>query len=263
MRTPVQVSPSSHGTSSTQGTSVSGGGGAGTYTSTKVELVASTSEDWCGFWAFTTQGTSVGSLWKLYVGGSGSESEFVEFVGSNAETEPLNLFIPIQVPAGSRVSAAKADSDGFGAATRIHLTPVRGATTNPLVSRGTLIGATAGALTDVDAGASANTKGSWVQLVASSARDAKGFTLVGWGDSSNDSNVRYHVDVGVGAAASEQIILADVAFAAEGYRVGLKGSPVGPFWTPIPAGSRIALRCQCSSATAAVRVPRLALILWE
>lgn len=263
MNAPAQISPSSLGTTATQGTSVSGGGGAGVYTSTKVQLVASSAEDWCGIWAMTTQGTSAGSLWKLYVGGSGSESEFVEFVGSNAETEPLNLYLPLRVPAGSRVSVAKADPDGFGSAARIHIVPVRGASYDRLASRGTLIGGNNGSLTDVDAGATVNTKGAWVQLIASTVRDAKGFTLVGYGDASLDANQRFHVDVGVGGAGSEQVIFADAAFAQESYRIALKGSPIGPVWTPIPAGSRVAVRAQCSSATATLRVPRLAIILWE
>lgn len=263
MEMPVQIAPVSHGTTSTQGTSVAGGSGAGTYTATKVQLVAATSEDWSGILALTSEGTTIGSLWKLYVGGSGSEQEFVEFVGSNGPVEPMNMLIPIKVPAGSRISVAKADSNGFASTARIHLTPIRGKSTNPLVSRGRLIGKGSGALTDVDAGGTANTKGSWVQLSASIPQDAKGFTLVGFGDSSNDSNTRYHIDVGVGGAGSEQVILADISTAGEEYRVGLRGLPLGPIWTPIPAGSRIAVRCQCSSATAAVRVPRLAMILWE
>lgn len=258
-----QISPASNGTTSTQGTSVSGGSGAGTYTSTKVQLVSSTDYDWAGVWAYTTEGSAIGSLWKLYVGGSGSETEFVEFVGTKSGTNPMSLFIPIHVPAASRVSAAKADADGFGAAARIHIAPVRGRSYDYLASRGTLIGVTSGALTDVDAGAAADTKGSWVQLSASTARDASGFTLIGYGDASCDTNVRYFIDVGIGAASSEQVIFADAAAATEAYRADLNGFPLGPIWTPIPAGSRVAVRAQCSSASANSRIPRLAMVLWE
>lgn len=263
MKTPLQVLPESHGTTSTQGTSVSGGSGAGVYTATKVQLVASTSMDWAGLVAMTSGGTTIGSLWKLYVGASGSEVEVAEFIGTNGPTEPMPVFLPIAIPAGSRISAAKADGDGFGQAARIHLVPVRGRSFDPMVSRGTLIGAGTGALTDADAGATANTKGAWAQLIASTVREAKGFTLLGWGDTSSSSSVRFHADVGVGAAGSEQIVLADVALAQEGFRVGLRGTPIGPIWTPIPAGSRIAVRAQCSSAAASDRVPRFAIVLWE
>lgn len=263
MKTPAQTAPASNGTTSTQGTSVSGGSGAGVYTSTKVELVASTDYDWAGVWVYMTEGTTIGSLFKLYTGGSGSETEFVELVGSRAGTAPMNIFVPCEVPAGSRVSAAKADADGFGAAARIHIAPVRGRSTDPLSCRGTLIGVSSGSLTNVDAGGTANTKGSWVELAASTSRDANGFTLVGYGDASCDTNVRYFIDVGIGAASSEQVIFADAAAATEGFRSDLNGLPLGPIWTPIPAGSRVAVRCQCSSNSANSRIPRLAMILWE
>lgn len=263
MKTPAQISPASFGTTATQGTSVAGGGGAGVYTATKVQMVASTTEDWHGVWAMTSEGTTIGSLWKIYVGASGSEVELTEFVGTNGPTEPMAVFLPIFIPAGSRVSVAKADADGFGSTARIHLVPVRSRSDGPLVSRGRLIGGGSGALTDIDAGATANTKGAWVQLSASTPQDARGFTLVGYGDASSDTDVRHFFDVGVGGAGSEQIILADAVTAQEGFRVGLRGLPIGPIWTPIPAGSRIAVRAQCSSNTTANRVPRIAMILWE
>lgn len=263
MITCSQVIPASNGTTATQGTSVSGGSGAGVYTSTKVQLVASTDYDWAGVWAYTSEGSAIGSMWKLYVGGSGSETEFVEFVGSKSGTNPMNLYIPIHVPAGSRVSAAKADADGFAATTRIHIAPVRGRSYDQLVSRGTLIGGASGALTNVDAGATADTKGSWVELSASTARDASGFTIIGYGDASCDTNVRYFIDVGIGAASSEQVIFANAAGATEAFRADLNGFPLGPIWTPIPAGSRVAVRAQCSSTSANSRVPRLAMVLWE
>lgn len=263
MRTPVQISPASAGTTSTQGTSVSGGGSAGAYTTTKVQLVSSTDTDYAGLWAVMSEGATVGSLFKLYTGGSGSETEFAELVGSSSAYYHCSVFVPIHIPSGTRISAAKADSDGFGATARIHIVPVRGESYGPLVSRGRLIGASSGALTNVDAGATANTKGSWVELSASTTNDARGFTICAWGDASCDTAVRHHMDVGIGAAGSEQIILADIGVSQLSFRAEMIGFPVGPFWTPIPAGSRVAIRTQCSSASANSRIPRLGLILWE
>lgn len=263
MKTPAQISPASAGTTATQGSSVASGGGAGVYTSTKVQLVASTDTDYAGLWATMSEGTSIGSLFKLYVGGSGSEVEIAELIGSASAQNHCPVFVPIHVPAGSRVSAAKADSDGFGATARIHVTPVRGSSYAPLVSRGIAIGVTSGALPNVDAGATANTKSAWVELIASTARDAKGFTLCGWGDASCDTSVRLHIDVGVGASGAEQIIFADAGASQVSYRTELIGLPLGPVWTPIPAGSRVAVRVQCSSTSANSRIPRLGLILWE
>lgn len=99
--------------------------------------------------------------------------------------------------------------------------------------------------------------------MSSTARDAKGFTLIGYGNGSATANVRFFIDIGVGGSGSEVTVLENLCAAQESFRVALNGTPFGPFWVPIPAGSRIAARAQCSSATATDRVPRVSLVLWE
>lgn len=263
----AQVLPTSYGvvTASTQGTTVTGGSSAGAYGSVVV-LAAATDYDAAGFFLNLYQPSSaIGMQIKLFVGGSGSEVEFCELPGPCAPNAHFHLYVPIAIPAGSRVTAKLADADGYGSATAmLSLTLVRGDCSQAhLASRGRLHGVTSGVLLNVDAGATANTKGAWTQIVASTTNAARGYSLRFAGDASCDANTRLLFDLAVGAASSEQIILADITASEEGYRIVVAPPVLGPVWTPIPAGSRIAIRVACSVNTAANRVPQVALVLWE
>ena len=94
--------------------------------------------------------------------------------------------------------------------------------------------------------ATVNTKGAYTQLLASSGFDYDGllvmFAVV-------STNVRYLIDVAIGAAASEQIIAGDL-HASWGNNI--------PQWfyipRSIPAGTRVAARSQASTASAQVRM---------
>lgn len=86
---------------------------------------------------------------------------------------------------------------------------------------------------------SANVKGSWTELIASTAFGCAGF----WLDIVPNSFNNYLLDVGIGAAASEQVIAGDIL-------VGVASRAAFSVYIPIsiPAGVRVAVRAQCSSA---------------
>lgn len=262
MNETVQISRTSAlDAAATHGISVPSGGNGNDYGSA-VQLIASTDYDAAGFLLHGYAAMSDNNLIKICVGGAGSEQDIVEVpCPSDFET----IFCPVPIPAGSRVSAKSAG--GYNTPHYVAISLIRGRSFDPLVARGVL--ATPGAGTsslgyvDVDAGATANTKGAWVQLVASTPRDARGYTLVILADQSNDANGRIAFDLAVGAAASEQVILADVLGIWNNYNPVMRPQSVGPIWTPIPAGSRIACRVQCTLNTAQNRVHRFGLTLWE
>ena len=102
--------------------------------------------------------------------------------------------------------------------------------------------------TTVTAAGSANTKGSWVEIEDSTAYRAAGlWLLVRSGAQSGD----FLVDVSIGAAAAEQTIISNILVMRQALRWG-----IAPIWVPleIPAGSRIAVRCQCSTANGSLGV---------
>lgn len=103
-------------------------------------------------------------------------------------------------------------------------------------SFGTNTGGTNQSGTAVTSSASANTKGSYTQLMASTSFDAAAIML---DINTNFGDTNYLLDIAVGAAASEQIIIPNLAL---GFNLGLSNSVLFP--VAIPAGSRIAARCQ-------------------
>lgn len=100
--------------------------------------------------------------------------------------------------------------------------------------------------TQLTAGA-ANTKGSYTQLVAATDFEA-GALLVMLGVSSAAAN--YLVDIAIGGAGSEQVLVPDLLyFSGVGGNIGMHY----PLPLHVPAGARIAARCQSTSAAATMR----------
>lgn len=97
--------------------------------------------------------------------------------------------------------------------------------------------------TTVQSHASTNTKGSFVELSSSTPIDADGFYLfIGGGGSSVPCAL---VDIAIGAAAAEQVIVPNVAFG----NLNNRQTYAIYFPVPIPAGTRIAARTQAATGS--------------
>lgn len=260
----AEIGPVSHvNAAATNGITVShSGSAAGVFPTTPTQLVASLDVDASALLvAIIQDGASRVSQVKLFAGAAGVEAEFAHLIGPAGGSGQNVFYVPIKVPAGTRISATSASSIGFSDA-YVCITPLRGSSESPGAARGTPVGIiAAGEMVDVDAGATAHTKGAWAQITASTARDALGFTLVIINDASSTASSQHLVDIAVGAAGSEVVILSNMQAFFQGFQGG--ETVVGPIWTPIPAGSRIAARAQCSVTAADTRVARCGLILWE
>ena len=97
----------------------------------------------------------------------------------------------------------------------------------------------------VEPGGTANTKGSYVEFAASTTFPIRRIILGSTVLSTSITNATWLVDVAVGASGSEQVIVPDIPFAA-GANQDQADPAVIAFDVNIPAGSRIALRSQCS-----------------
>jgi len=84
---------------------------------------------------------------------------------------------------------------------------------------------------------SANTKGSWAEVIHSLTAATCWFIVMFTPFSSNG----YFVDIGIGAAASEVAIISDLFLNNQGTYQGIPMS-IGPI--RFPAGTRISARCQ-------------------
>jgi len=99
----------------------------------------------------------------------------------------------------------------------------------------------------INASATVNVKGSWVQLIGATAFESS-WVIVNIVATSTIT--RYMVDVGIGAAGAEQVLIANIITG------GGSTTVVGATFNlplAIPAGSRIAVRSQAGSASASTR----------
>lgn len=102
-------------------------------------------------------------------------------------------------------------------------------------------------LVALSGGSSNNTKGAWTQLLASTAFDAHAMLLV-----FNDPDASFNglVDIGIGAAGSERVLLPDLYIRTETNKfVGRLMVPVA-----IPAGTRLSARLQADSTIRVIDV---------
>lgn len=259
-----QVSPTSYGASSSSlGTAVTSASGANNFSASFTQLCASLDVDAQGFWVVVQNSGGYLFQIRLFIGAAAAETEMCTVFAGCPSAHAGAIYVPIAIPAGSRISAKVAD-DGGSSTVNLIIVPCRGAGQVPLVSTGWVVGLTSGAPVDVDCGGTANTKSSWVQITSSShaTRDAKGYSIAFCWDGSCDTSNSQLWDLAIGGSGSEQVIVANLNASQEGYRAQLEPKILGPFWTPIPAGSRLAARAQSSTNSASSRVPRIALILW-
>lgn len=95
--------------------------------------------------------------------------------------------------------------------------------------------------TTITAHADIHTKGSWTELFSATTYDSYGFFLRICESTSTGVQTDLLVDIGIGAAASEVVILPD-------FLAGWAGQAMNgrPFFIPlfIPRGARVAARCQ-------------------
>jgi hypothetical protein len=112
-------------------------------------------------------------------------------------------------------------------------------------------------MTQVTAASSANTKGSWTQLIASTTKRATWLLLLFAADPDTNTFV---VDIGTGASGSETVLIPNIRVQVNDYNNSVPWANAG-FLVPcdIPAGTRIAARCQCSAANDFVYVEAILL----
>lgn len=190
-------------------------------------------------------------LVDIAVGAASSEQvivadlHFNRISSNNMGMSPV--FLPIAIPAGSRISARYQSSDS-SAVVNVSCVLVAGAINGPqaggqCVTYGAVGGASKG--TTVDPGATANTKGAFVEMVAATPFKTNFLTFGMLPDATVLGAVSWLVDIAIGPSGSEQVVIPNVfmygnqSIATSQMRVSL------PF--AIPAGSRVSMRAQCSS----------------
>lgn len=109
-----------------------------------------------------------------------------------------------------------------------------------------------GSATVVTAG-SANTKGSYAQITASSGFTCNLVSLQVYGGITT-SGLQYLIDLATGAGGAEVVKIPDVLSATQGITSSVQKGGLRQFPLAIASGTRIAARCACSTGSANMRL---------
>lgn len=253
----------SYGVTGALGVNVPTGDGSGLWSALYYEIVASLDYDAIGLMFMMAGQNSDHKAMRIYAGAAGAEQLIAEVAAPNSVYDAMQMLVPLKVPSGTRISV-KTMSNNYQDKCYISCTPIYGASHEmPQVGYGRMYGLGANDFTLVDPGAVAGTKGAWVELAASSTYGAKGLTLFVGSYVGGATAGNFMIDIAVGSAAAEQIIVADLPTRVTAYENNSVCVEHGPFWVPIPAGSRIAVRAACTHATANDRNLYAVITLWE
>lgn len=199
-------------------------------------------------------------LIDIGVGPAGSEVVVCPNIDMGGRNGIFTLFLPLALAAGTRVSA-RLQSTVVSKTVELQAFGLGGGMVPPegfrrAVTYGADTATSAG--TPLTAAAATNVKSAWTELVASSTDPIK--MLVPFPSKpagAANSGANGLIDIGVGPAGSEVVILSNLRFESYSSEVFATVHP----WVPcqIPVGSRLAARYQATS-TAAQTNPRLTVV---
>lgn len=249
-------------TGTTAGTAITAPGGTntkGAYT----QLIASTSADAVGVMLTinTTGSTMLFGLLDIAIGGSGSEVVVIPdlpiFRFSGLNTGFVPIFIPVAIPAGSRISA-RYQNDAAGLSASVSLELVAGNINFVASPRVTAYGISTSVSrgTTVDPGGTAHTKGAYAELVAATAFKSNWAVVTTFPDTTPVGEAGWLLDIALGASGSEVPIISNMLLRGS----ASYGTGHCRFALPLalPEGVRVAARLQCTS-TATGRTLQLAM----
>ncbi len=208
-----------------------------------------------------TSAADITYLLDIATGGAGSETDIVaNLLVDNQNTISANesvrqFIVPIAIASGVRLSARCQCSTGSDTLEiAVTLISTNGA---PGLTSAVTVGASTGTSrgTQIDPGGTANTKGSWVQMVASTASTYQWLMLMmdNFGQTSPAASARWAIDIGTGGAGSEVVLVPDLRV-ARGTTPIVCAPTMYPILTYIPSGTRVAVRASCSINTATSRL---------
>lgn len=241
-------------TGNSRGTTITASGSTntkGSYT----QLIASTGFDSVGLIVFAVPGSAnnAGYLIDIAIGGAGSEQVIIpdyhiEHASNNAQRGDI-AYYPLHIPAGTRI-AARVACQTASATCFVMILLLAGGFMQPSPVQdvevyGSASGDSGG--TSIDPGGTSNTKGSWVQLTASTGIDLAGLILfLGNGNNTVRTAASWLIDIGIGAGGSEQVIVPNLNAGASAGEDLVRPNAFPFIPMRIPAGTRLAVRAACN-----------------
>lgn len=215
------------------------------------QLIASTGFDAIGLVIFLRRNSLNGdALIDIAIGGSGSEQVIIPDMGFASQSLRYGamFYIPVKVPAGSRISARCQATTGSATVMVEVITVGGGLIQQSGFSRATNYGANtadSGGVS-IDPGGTINTKGAYSEIT--SATTAPINWLVVFITNQNNATTTlaaWLFDIAIGGSGSEQVIVENLPFVNDS-NLDVFMPLVYAFPVSIPVGSRIAVRAQCS-----------------
>ena len=203
-------------------------------------------------------------LVDLATGAAGLETVIVANIALQADSDGLlvsSVALSVNIPAGTRLTVRSQAVSGATVSNATFILEDRalGSFTNP-VTYGADTANTRG--TQIDPGTTINTKGAYVQLSASTSARIDGLvicTSVAAQGTAITATTAWRLDIATGPAAGETVVIPDVeVFANTGTDISRPG--IIQFPLSIPAGTRLAVRCECNRNTATERLLAVTLI---
>lgn len=188
---------------------------------------------------------------RIGLGAAGSEVIIADGLRiGNRGYSSTTYFLPIGIPAGTRI-AVQTSNGSSGSTVGVDV-GLRGYSGHPYglapYSQANDINPGSNGAALVAGAGVANTLTSWVELVASTSEDMR--LIIPYVETELGNTTQFNfVDLAVGAAGSEQMILEGLFVAKNGFNPYLSPLTMTPIPVSIPAGSRISARSQCDNAT--------------
>lgn len=223
-----------------------------------VELTSALAFDADGFYVCLNNGFGrVRYYVDIGIGGAGSEvvlcPDMFAYTSLNGQSGAGFFYVPLHISGGVRVAARCQASTG-GNTIDIQIVPVASKALRAMsFKRATHYGVPAGSTVSdsfVDPSNTANTKGSYDEIVASTTNPIEAFLLfmvTGTGDVASSRQLL--IDLAKGGAGSEVNILENIGLYLSSATDLYVPAVLGPIYLSILAGSALTARCQASLAS--------------
>lgn len=230
-----------------------------------VEVIASTPIDLAGLVLIVNATYNNREyLIDIGVGAAASEVAIVSnllfcHAGTSFWASSAQYDIPIQIPAGTRISIrqqAVYNSPSNWLKMSVQMIPLNSFNYSSFQCCDTYGANTAdtGGV-EIDPGGTANTKGSWVEIVSATERPVKAmFFSLGAANDYVKSSCYWAVDVGIGSAGNEVALVQDFNVSIWVSSDQMQPQTSQLFYLDIPEGTRIAARSKCTIITATDRL---------
>lgn len=197
------------------------------------------------------------ALVDIAVGSAGSEDVIISNLGVNTGSgfSVHSIIVPYSIPKGSTIRARYQRNNAsltmrcsvkvFGTLDPPHTSLITTYGADTATSRGT----------PITVGASANVKSSWVEVSAGTTVPHR-WVLLHLGNQANTArtDAGYLVDIGIGSAGSEDIMIPDLLFLIDDALDEPNPNYIGPLPLHITEGTRIAVRASSTITDATDRL---------